>query len=70
MRNLEHRDIESVFDQLDALGWISQVSGPRSDSLHGTGNPEVHRKFAERAKREKERREQVRNLMMGLKGQW
>src|SRR5205814_5659140 len=29
MRGLDRREIEAVFDQLDALGWIDRVAGPR-----------------------------------------
>jgi hypothetical protein len=64
MRKLERRDIESVFEQLDAFGWVSRLPGPRpSDPPHWQVNPEVHRKFAERGKQEKKRREDIRRLI-------
>ena len=71
MRGLERREIDSVFDQLDALGWIDRVPGPRpTDPPHWIVNPTVHAKFAERAKAEKGRRERERAMIVDLiKGQ-
>jgi hypothetical protein len=60
MRGLERREIEAVFDQLDALGWIDRVAG------HWIVNPVVHAKFAERAETEKQRREQERKTIADL----
>jgi hypothetical protein len=60
MRGLERREIEAVFDQLDALGWIDRVAG------HWIVNPAVHAKFAERAETEKQRREQGRKTVADL----
>ena len=34
MRKLTKRDTESVFEQLDALGWVSRVPSPRPLSAH------------------------------------
>jgi hypothetical protein len=70
MRGLQRREIEAVFDQLDALGWINRVPGPRpTDPPHWVVNPVVHARFAERAAAEKGRRERERetiaNLMAG-----
>ena len=60
MRKLERRDTEAVFEQLDALGWVTRTPGPRpSDPPHWIVNPAVHQKFAERAKAEAERRKKV-----------
>jgi hypothetical protein len=67
MRNLERRDIESIFDQLDAFGWITRIPGPRpSDAPHWVVNPIVHQKFAERARSEAERRKREREMISGL----
>jgi hypothetical protein len=47
MRGLDRRETESIFDQLDALGWITRTSGPYNGSPpHWTVNPAVHAKFA------------------------
>jgi hypothetical protein len=67
MRNLERRNIESIFDQLSALGWINRVPGPRaSDPSHWMVNSVVHQRFAERARSEAERRTRERELISGL----
>jgi hypothetical protein len=70
MRGLGRREIEAIFDQLDALGWISRTAPTRpTDPAHWIVNPVVHAKFAERAEAEKGRRERERetiaNLMAG-----
>ena len=67
MRNLTRRETEAIFEQLDALGWITRTPGPRpSDPPHWIVNPAVHQKFAERAKAEAERRERERAMISGL----
>ena len=67
MRSLERRDIESVFDQLDALGWISRTPATRpTDPTHWRVNPAVHGKFAERALAERQRREIERNTIADI----
>lgn len=52
MRGLERQDVESILEQLEALGWLFRVEGPRRLSAIWDVNPEVHRKFADRAARE------------------
>jgi Protein of unknown function (DUF3987) len=49
---LDRREVEGICDSLESLGWLYRVQGPRRDSAHWDVNPEVHRKFAERAARE------------------
>jgi hypothetical protein len=67
MRKLERRDIERIFDQLDAFGWITPTPGLRpSDPAHWIVNPVVHRKFAERAQTEGERRKRERATIAGI----
>ena len=52
MRKLERRDTETVFEQLEALGWLTRTPGPRLiDPPHWIVNPVVHRRFAERGGR-------------------
>lgn len=64
MRKLEKRDIEALFEQLDALGWIMRTPGPRpTDPPHWIVNPLVHTKFAERARSERERRSRDRTVI-------
>jgi hypothetical protein len=70
MRGLERLEIESIFEQLEALGWLMRIPGPyRSTPLHWQVNPEVHRRFAERAKREAtERAKEYEMLQEMFKG--
>jgi hypothetical protein len=56
MSGLKRQDVEVICDQLESLGWLFRVQGPRRDSAHWDVNPEVHGKFAERAAREAEER--------------
>ena len=63
MRKLTRRDTEAVFEQLEALGWVTRTPGPRpTDPPHWIVNPVVHQKFAERGKAEAERRKRERQL--------
>jgi hypothetical protein len=67
MRRLDRRDTDSVFNQLDALGWLVRVAGNRStDPPHWRVNPEVHRRFAQRAVQEAERRREERAVIADL----
>jgi hypothetical protein len=67
MRRLNKLDIESVFHQLDALGWISRIPGIRpSDPPRATVNREVHRLFVERAKQEGARRQREHEAIAEL----
>jgi len=61
MRGLKKREIEDVFSQLDAFGWIEILPKFRAnESPRGKVNPEVHVLFAERARKEEERRRRAR----------
>jgi hypothetical protein len=67
MRGLERHQIEAIFDQLDALGWIDRIPGPRPTSpSRWVVNPTVHTKFTERAKAEADRRTQERKVIADL----
>jgi hypothetical protein len=69
MRKLKERDTEDVFHQLDALGWIDQIPGPRpSDRPRWKVNPMVHTKFAARAEAERERRKREREQINSMLG--
>ena len=69
MRGLDRRDIESVFDQLEALGWIDRIPGPKPTAPpHCIVNPAVHVKFAARAAAEAERRARDRKLIAEILG--
>src|SRR5262249_52346270 len=61
MRGLKRREIDDIFSQLDAHNWINRSPGLRAnDPPRGTVNPEVHVLFAERARKEEERRRRAR----------
>jgi hypothetical protein len=61
MRKLTKRDIEDVFHQLAALGWLEVLPRLRAnESPRARVNPEVHVLFAERAREETERRARAR----------
>jgi hypothetical protein len=53
---LKRHEVDAICDQLESLGWLTRVQGVRRDSVRWDVNPEVHRKFAERAAREAEMR--------------
>ena len=67
MRKLARRDTEAIFEQLEALGWVTQMPGPRPTSPpQWVVNPRAHLLFAERAEKEAARRVRVRALMANL----
>jgi hypothetical protein len=70
MRGLERQAIENIFDQLEALGWVFRAPGPYKSNplhpLHWLVNPEVHRRFAERAAREATERAREREMLQEM----
>jgi hypothetical protein len=67
MRKLGLRDTENICQQLSALGWVNRVSGARAgDPPHWNVNPEVHRRFEERARQEAERRSREREMIAAM----
>ena len=67
MRNLKRHETEAIFEQLEALGWVTRIAGFRSsDPPHWIVNPVVHQRFAERAAAAARRREQDREMIDGL----
>ena len=74
MRGLERQEIEGIFDQLEALGWLIRMPNPRwSSPPHWQVNPEAHHRFAARAAREAtdraKEREMVQEMFRGGGGQ-
>ncbi len=57
MRDLERRDTDRIFEQLEAFGWLQRKTGRRYTDVIWQVNPEVHRLFAAKAKEERERRQ-------------
>jgi hypothetical protein len=63
MRDLERRETDAIFEQLEALGWVDIVPSPRRGyPPHWVVNPAVHQKFAGRATEAKERRSRGREM--------
>lgn len=64
MRGIERHDIQRILEQLDALGWLTQVAGKRpTDPPHWKVNPAVHRLFTERAAAESARRRDAHEMI-------
>jgi hypothetical protein len=69
MRGLREHEIRPLLEQLAALGWLDKIDPPRpSQPPHWKVNPKVHQMFAERGKREAERRQQTRQTIQALAG--
>jgi hypothetical protein len=67
MRGLSRPETEAILDQLDALGWVDRVPGPRPSSPpQWIVNPVVHIKFAKRAADEAERRARERKIIAAM----
>jgi hypothetical protein len=67
MRGLGRQDTESIFQQLEALGWLIQQPDPKPGRPpHWRVNAEVHQRFEERAGREvverKRRQEAIKEM--------
>jgi predicted DNA-binding transcriptional regulator AlpA len=64
MRNLAKKDIEKIFDQLDAFGWINRIpAGRPADPPRWEVNPQCHRLFQARAEKEASRRLSTREAI-------
>jgi hypothetical protein len=64
MRGLTRQETESIFEQLDALGWVTKIPGPRPTvPAHWIVNPEVHRRFVGRAEREAAERAKLHKMI-------
>jgi hypothetical protein len=67
MRGLTKAETSAVFEQLEALGWLSRTPGPRpTDPQHWRVNPKCHQKFTARAKREAEQRRRDREMIAAM----
>jgi hypothetical protein len=67
MRKLTKAETSAVFEQLEALGWLSRTPGPRpTDPPHWKVNPKCHQKFTARAKREAEQRQRDRDMIAAM----
>jgi hypothetical protein len=70
MRGLKGNEVEAVFDQLEALGWIAREPGSRPGRRADryAVNPRVHTEFAERAAAEAERRLKDQKMLAAVFG--
>lgn len=70
MRKIAKADVLPILEQLTALNWLSEVPGPRasSDPTYLV-NPAVHTLFAERAAREKAKRDSAKRALDEMFGQ-
>jgi len=68
MRSLKRYDIDAVFDQLHAMGWLNRdpvlKPGQRSDTW--IVNPRVHTEFAAKAKTEADRRAKYQKMISSM----
>jgi hypothetical protein len=65
-RGLTRKEIESVFEQLSALGWVDRhtpKTAKAGDPPHWKVNMAVHQLYAKRAKQEEQHREEVREMI-------
>lgn len=67
MRGLRDFEIKPLLEQLEAMGWLQRIEGPRPSSPpHFMVNPIVHHRFAEKAEAEAERRAHARAAIADL----
>ena len=64
MRKLTKRDTDAIFQQLEALGWLTCIQLRSGDRW--VVRKQVHELFAARGEREAVRRQEVRRIMHGL----
>lgn len=63
MRALDPEQAETVMRQLDAFGWLTPIPSIRKDSKEWAVDTRVFEIYAEQAEEEKERRENVREII-------
>lgn len=64
MRKLTNRDTRGIFEQLEALGWVVSTPGRRpTDAPKWVVNPRCHKLFADRAVKERTRREEIKRII-------
>ena len=64
MRKLNDFEVKPLLEQLEAMGWLERIEGPRPSSKpHFLVNPRVHEVFAAQAALETERRGKVREMI-------
>jgi hypothetical protein len=66
LRHLDRQEVETICFQLESLGWLDKVPGRRRDSPEWKVNEKVHSRFADRARREKERRKRDMEIVKAM----
>jgi Protein of unknown function (DUF3987)/Primase C terminal 2 (PriCT-2)/RepB DNA-primase from phage plasmid len=66
MRKLTDFETVKIFEQLEAMGWLDRKPRKRGKGFQWVVNSDVHTQFAERAKRETERRAEARATVAKL----
>lgn len=64
MKGLKAKEIEAIFEQLEACSWLTRGVSNRYNAPRWKVNPVVFSRFAEVTKLEIERRDRVRNLIL------
>ena len=67
MRKLTRHQVEPICHQLEAMGWIDSLDA-RGSRLTAKINPDVHERYADRAKSETDRREAVKQEIKKMVG--
>jgi hypothetical protein len=71
MRKLTRQEGATIFEQLEAMGWLEQAN-KRSDAPAWKVNPRVHELFEAKASEERERRQEAKLAiadMIGMEGE-
>lgn len=68
MRDLEAEGATKVLEQLEALGWLTEMPGPRSSSSRWTVNPRCHELFAKKGQEELARRNEAKAIITQITG--
>jgi hypothetical protein len=67
MRNLDRRETERIFQQLEAFGWLVQeIDARRVTPPRWLVNPEVHTRFSDYAERETAKRQKEREALQEI----
>ena len=66
MRSMSKDDVSDVMDRLELMGWVTPADAHRSNSRAWDVNPLVHDRFAARAERERQRRQEINQMLQDI----
>jgi hypothetical protein len=66
MRGLDSDQCRKILEQLEALGWVEEVAGPRTNAPRWRVMPDVHTVFAAKAAEERARRKEAQDAIKAL----